>query len=113
VPNLLPPVTIKGRLYIDGGVRSGTYADQALGFDRVLIVAPMGAPRFTLGHEMLEKERAQLEGAGTQVSVVLPDAATEVAFGDNLMEPARAGDALMAGLQQGLGLAEELRAFWG
>lgn len=112
VPNLLPPVTINGRQYIDGGVRSGTHANQALGHDRVLIVAPMGAPRYTLGHEMLGKERAELEAAGAQVMVVLPDAATEQAFGDNLMEPARAGEALVAGLQQGMGLAAELKAFW-
>lgn len=112
IPNLLPPVTIHGRRYVDGGVRSGTHADQALGFDRVLIIAPMGGPRYTLGHETLQRERAQLEGSGSQVKVVLPDAATDRAFGDNLMEPVRVGEALAAGLEQARGILEELRTFW-
>ncbi|MEW8979380.1 MAG: patatin-like phospholipase family protein [Symbiobacterium sp.] len=113
VPNLLPPVTINGRRYIDGGARSGTHADQALGCRRVLIIAPMGGPKYALGHEMLEKERAQLEAAGSRVLVVLPDARTEQVFGDNLMIPDRAPDAAAAGLEQGARLAEEVRAFWG
>lgn len=112
VPNLLPPVTIDGRRYIDGGARSGTHADQALGCERVLIIAPMGGPRYVLGHEMLARERARLEAAGTRVMTVLPDAATERVFAENLMEIARAFDALEAGRRQGEGAAAAVRAFW-
>jgi NTE family protein len=43
VPGLFPAVTINGRRYTDGGVRSGTNADLASGYDSVLIVAPIGA----------------------------------------------------------------------
>ena len=43
VPGLFPPVTINGRRYTDGGVRSGTSADLARGYDSVLIVAPISA----------------------------------------------------------------------
>ena len=113
VPGLLPPVTIGGRRYIDGGARSGTHADQALGFARVLIIAPMGGPRHALGHERLSQEQARLEAAGSRLMTVLPDAATELVFGDNLMEIARAFDALTAGRRQGEGLAAAMRAFWG
>ena len=42
VPGLFPPVTINGRRYVDGGVRSATNADLATGYDSVLIIAPMG-----------------------------------------------------------------------
>ena len=42
VPGVFPPITIDGRRYIDGGMRSGTNADLAEGNDRVLIVSLMG-----------------------------------------------------------------------
>ena len=45
VPGVFPPITIDGRRYIDGGMRSGTNADLAEGNDRVLIVSLMGATR--------------------------------------------------------------------
>lgn len=112
VPNLLPTVEINGRRYLDGGARSGTHADQAAGFERVLIVAPMGVPKYPLGHEMLEKERAALEAGGSRVMVVLPDAATLQVFGDNLMDPARIFEALTAGRRQGGEVAGAVRAFW-
>src|SRR6266699_1191650 len=38
VPGIWPPVTIAGRRYMDGGVRSATNADLARGYDRVLIL---------------------------------------------------------------------------
>ncbi|MGW7194048.1 patatin-like phospholipase family protein, partial [Streptomyces sp. NPDC054838] len=41
VPGVWPPVTVDGRRYIDGGVRSATNADLAADYERVVIVAPM------------------------------------------------------------------------
>ena len=38
----LPPVTIKGRRYLDGGARSGTNADLAKGYDVVVVIAVSG-----------------------------------------------------------------------
>ncbi|MFO7274610.1 MAG: patatin-like phospholipase family protein [Bacillota bacterium] len=112
VPNLLPTVEINGRRYLDGGARSGTHADQAAGFARVLIVAPMGGPKYALGHEMLQKERAALQAGGSRVMVVLPDEATAQVFGDNLMDPTRIFDALESGRRQGAELAGAVREFW-
>ena len=43
VPGVWPPVSIGGRRYIDGGVRSVTNADLASGCGRVLVLAPMPA----------------------------------------------------------------------
>ena len=47
IPLLFRPVPINDRLYVDGGVASGTHADLVLGhgseLDLVLIVAPMAA----------------------------------------------------------------------
>jgi len=43
VPGIFAPVSIEGRRYIDGGVRSGTHADLALasGARHVLVMTPM------------------------------------------------------------------------
>src|SRR3954464_12584322 len=45
VPGLFPPITINGRRYVDGGMRSGTNADLAAGHDRVLIITLMTGAR--------------------------------------------------------------------
>jgi NTE family protein len=39
VPGVFPPITINGRRYIDGGMRSATNADLAQGHDKVVILA--------------------------------------------------------------------------
>ena len=41
VPGVWPPVTIGGRRFVDGGVRSVANADLAAGYERVVIVAPV------------------------------------------------------------------------
>src|SRR5437660_3538429 len=41
VPGVWPPVTIEGRRYIDGGFRSGSNADLAAGYDRVVGLGPL------------------------------------------------------------------------
>ena len=41
VPGVWPPVTIGGRRYVDGGVRSSTNADLAAAHDRILVLTPM------------------------------------------------------------------------
>jgi len=42
VPGLFPPITIHGRRYMDGGIRSVTNADLAQGSERVLVVSVIG-----------------------------------------------------------------------
>src|SRR5260370_10770559 len=39
-PLVYPPTTINGRRYIDGGTRSATNADLAVGCNRVVVLAP-------------------------------------------------------------------------
>src|ERR1022692_2873376 len=41
VPGVWPPVSIDGRRYIDGGMRSATNADLAQGYQRVVVIAPI------------------------------------------------------------------------
>jgi NTE family protein len=115
VPGMFPPVTIDGRRYIDGGVRSGTSADLAGGHDAVLVVAPLGASPEGIGgisRRALDAEVEALRQAGSAVDVILPDEAAMVAFGPNLMDPERRASAAEAGLRQGRAAAPRLAASW-
>jgi NTE family protein len=101
VPCVFPPVTINGRRYMDGGVRSGINADLATGATDVVVIAPMaylsphGAPP------------AELDALRTSATVTLigPDEAAQVAIGPNVLDPSRREAALEAGLAQGEKLA--------
>ena len=117
VPAMFPPVTIDGRRYTDGGVRSGTSADLAAGIapDIVLIIAPMGSTQrgvSLLAARQIERERAGLEASGASVRVVMFDEAVKEAAGPNLMDPSRRGAVAEAGFVQGMRLADDLRAWW-
>jgi NTE family protein len=110
VPGIFPPVTINGRRYIDGGVRSPTCIDLARDCDRVLALAVIG----DMGREMqmarIEAERAAL-GDGP-FELIIPDAGSLEAFGPNLMDPTRRADIARAGIAQGRREAKRLKAFW-
>ncbi len=45
VPGVYPPITINGRRYIDGGMRSGTNADLAKGYDKVVVIVVTAGAR--------------------------------------------------------------------
>jgi NTE family protein len=112
VPGLFTPVQINGRRYIDGGVRTSTNADLALGYPTVLILAPGLRPGHRQEAVLFEQERSALQASGSTVQVVVPDAATLAVFGPDSMDAARAPAVASAGLAQGQALANELVAFW-
>jgi NTE family protein len=121
VPGLFAPITINGRRYIDGGMRSGTSADLATGHDRVLIISLLGAVGATAGEEtrmritpagQLESEIAALTESGSDVRVIDADAASAEAMGVNLMDRAAIPAAVGAGIQQGEAQARRLHEFW-
>jgi NTE family protein len=109
VPGVWPPVTIGGRHYIDGGVRSGTNADLAAGCDRVLIVTPsqMGSPH-PWGD--LDDEIDQLSPA--QVRVVHANSASIAAFGTNPLSPSSRGPAARQGREIGRDEAVAIGSLW-
>ncbi|HWZ42265.1 MAG TPA: patatin-like phospholipase family protein [Candidatus Saccharimonadales bacterium] len=116
VPGIFPPITIRGRRYIDGGMRSATNADVAKGYDSVLVVAvtvrvpdPTIAERF---RKPLENEMKVLRESGARVELIMPDEASLDAFGINLMDRSRRPAAAKAGLSQGRADAARLRSFW-
>ena len=112
VPGTWPVVTIGGRRYMDGGMRSLTNADLANGAEHVLILAPLGYSENNpvIGH--LRAEVRQLEAAGATVTVIVPDTASLAAIGDNVLDPARAPSSARAGLEQGLALGRSLLPIW-
>ena len=107
VPGVWPPVTIDGRRYVDGGVRSGSNADLAAGADRVLVITPTLPGVVTLG-AALDDELAQLGPS----HVIYADEDSLAAFGTNPLSPATRGPAARAGRVIGAAQAEAVRAFW-
>ncbi|MFI6003507.1 patatin-like phospholipase family protein [Streptomyces sp. NPDC051366] len=110
VPGVWPPVTVGGRRFIDGGIRSATNADLASGCARVVILAPLA-----LGSGLVPSPAAQaarLREAGTQVLLITPSAQARKAFGRNVLDPARRDPAARAGLAQAAEHAAEAIAVW-
>jgi NTE family protein len=115
LPGLVPTVSINGRRYIDGGVRSPDNADLAAGYANVLVLSPLG------GRSQTPPEAGQFEGLrrppewgmdlasqvealrkqGSRVEVITPDADSRVAMSANQMDPATRIPAARAGFTQG------------
>ncbi|MFF0791639.1 patatin-like phospholipase family protein [Streptomyces spiralis] len=107
VPGVWPPVTIQGRRYVDGGVRSIANADYALGASRVLVIVPMGAAEPFPSEKPLEQAVEELGAQGAEGALVEPDEASRAAVGDNPLDPATRRPAAEAGRRQGRGLTIE------
>ena len=118
VPGVYPPVTISGHRYIDGGVRSGTSADIAKGYQRVLVLRAETLdvsaldPQHSTPFMTFEEELAELEQAGSQVLVITPNEASAEARGPNPLDSSRRQSSARAGREQGRLLAESVRSFW-
>ena len=106
VPGLMPPVTIGGRRYMDGGIRLGAGADLAAGADHLVVIAPLAA----LGRERIHAEIAST-GAGKSL-LIEPDEAAVEAIGPNFMDPSRRQAAVRAGLRQAELITESVRPVW-
>jgi len=119
VPMLFPPITINGRRYYDGGLRSPSNADLAEGHDRVLVVSvlsmdgPMAGANPNAGPgQRLKEEVEALTAGGSVVEVVAPDAAGAKTMGLNLMDPSVIPAVISEALRQGESEAPNLAAFW-
>ncbi len=115
VPALFPPVTINGRRYTDGGVRSGTNADLASGYEAVLIVAPIGARADGIDPVLGSQARSEAEAlraAGSRVELAFPDAGSLDAIGINRMDATRRAQTVEAGRVQGRSLSSRLTESW-
>src|SRR5262245_46002271 len=77
VPGVWPPVTINGRRYIDGGMRSPANVDLAAGYDRVVVIAPIAQ---AFRRQMRIVAQVAALPAGTRSEVVIPDEAARQAI---------------------------------
>ncbi|MBX3092624.1 MAG: patatin-like phospholipase family protein [Cryobacterium sp.] len=109
-----PAYRIGEKKYIDGGYRRNENADLAIGYERVLVLSPLGGRTLhPLEWRMqLSAQVEDLEASGSRVHTILPDDAALAAFGDNMMNLAARPDAAKAGHAQGAALAAELSRFW-
>jgi NTE family protein len=107
VPGVYPPVTIDGRRYVDGGMRSAANADLADGYDRVVVLAPI--PR---GVGPLASVDAQVTGMVARVAVVSPDEASRRAIGRNVLDPAARAGSARAGRTQAAAVVAEVAEAW-
>lgn len=108
VPGIFPPITIGGRRYMDGAMRSATSADLADGSRLVVIIA---APSQTPASDrQIAEETAAIRAAGGDVIEIRPDAASGEAFGEDAMDGSRQGLVFEEGRRQGRAAAAEVHA---
>jgi NTE family protein len=110
VPGIWPPVTINGRRYIDGGIRSAANADLAAGCERIIVIAPLASGFGPLASPV--NQGRALSAAGALVTVIKPDKAALRAIGRNVLDPARRPAAALAGYAQAESVAHEAKAVW-
>lgn len=121
-PLTLPPVTINGRRYMDGGLRTNLNADLAAGHDRVVAVSclplslpdGLGDPTFSAWAAAQEAELDTVREGGGAVEVIEPgeEFLTLSGGGANLSEVGRAGEAYEAGVRQARLELDRIHAVW-
>jgi NTE family protein len=94
-------VTIDGRRYVDGGVRSGDNADLAAGYSRITVISPLGFESPLPAPMPLRAVVGQLRDDGSEVTVIVPDQASAAAIGANALDPSAREPAAGAGQAQG------------
>ncbi|WP_066299877.1 patatin-like phospholipase family protein [Arthrobacter luteolus] len=111
VPTVWPPVTILGRQYMDGGMRSATNADVAEGYGKILVLAcGPETPGSPFGPSLPEAI-AKLD-QHSRTFLLEADEAALRDFGANPLLRSTRGPAAQAGWRQGDDVAQALREFW-
>jgi NTE family protein len=110
----IPPYSIGGNRYINGGYRRNENADLAAGYARVLVLSPFGGrSRHPLDWGMhLATQVDELRARGSRVETIFPDSDSEHMFGANAMDLSLRAPAARAGYNQGKARAGQLAEFW-
>jgi NTE family protein len=110
----IPPYSIGGKRYINGGYRRNENADLAMGYARVLVLSPFsGRSRHPLEWGMhLATQVDELRAGGSKVETMFPDGSSERMFGENAMDLSLRPAAARAGHDQGTRTAEQIAKFW-
>jgi NTE family protein len=109
------PYRIGDTPYIDGGYRANAEnADLAVGYERVLVLSPLGGRTLHPLHWRTELavQVDELRAQGSRVEKVTPDSSAEHMFGANAMDLSLRPPAARVGYDQGRTLAEQLSEFW-
>ncbi|MDT5024794.1 MAG: hypothetical protein QOE61_1220, partial [Micromonosporaceae bacterium] len=109
VPGVWPPITIYGRRYIDGGVRSPANVDLVAGYDRVVVIAPMTT---SLRRRATPAAQVAALPPMTRTLLITPDKAAKKAIGRNVLDPLRRAPAAKAGRRQSLDLIAAAERVW-
>lgn len=110
VPGIWPPVSINGRRFVDGGIRSTTNADLVAHADLVLILAPMPDMASVLDPDIGAAVEQVTSRRGTLL--IGPDEASTTAAGSNPLDPASRAPAARAGLAQAGAVTDTVRQLW-
>jgi NTE family protein len=110
VPLVWPPMTIDGKRYVDGGVRSTANADLATGCGRVVVLAPTTAALRRSGR--ISEQLASL-GPKVHSAVVSPDDSARKAMGRNVLDPAFRAASAKAGREQAASVRDRVAVVWG
>jgi len=111
VPGVWPPVEIDGRRWMDGGMRSATNADLAVGCAQIVVLAPIwqGFGALTGAERQL---RRLARGSQCKVALVTPSPEASAAIGRNLLDASRRGPAARAGYAQAEAAAAGVTSVW-
>jgi NTE family protein len=109
VPMIYPAITINGRRYVDGGVRSVANADLATGCDPVVVLAPL---RAALRRRQRVDAQLQSLGQGITSIVVSADATARKAMGRQALDPAFRAASARAGRAQAPLAAGRVAEVW-
>ena len=122
VPGIFPPVTIDGRHYMDGGMKTALNADFAAGHEAVVAIScfalelPPGLsdPLMDMLNAATEAELQAVRSAGSRLEVVVPgpDFLDLSGWGLNLMDPSLTRQAFAVGKRQAAAEAERLATVW-
>jgi NTE family protein len=110
VPGIWPPVTINGKRYMDGGMRSAANIDLATGYERVVVIAPLTAGFGTIPSATSQVKKLTAQGA--KVVLIKPDKAALRAIGRNVLDPANRPAAARSGYTQAAAEAQAVREIW-
>jgi NTE family protein len=100
IPRVWPAVTINGRRLFDGGMRSGTNADVAKDYGKVLVLDVIGLP-----------ETRDVEPVTAPLFTITPDEASAAGM-KNLLDPNSRAICARAGYEQARTIAAEVKEFW-
>jgi NTE family protein len=122
VPGVFPPVTLNGRRYMDGGMRTALNVDMAAGHDRVVAFSCMALslpeafsnPVSDSINALQAAEIDRLLAGGSRLEVIGPDDEfLELSgWGLNLMDTTRVQAAFDAGRRQAEAEAERIGRLW-